>query len=309
MPAPIRGRSPRVAILGARWGRTHVGTFRAAGCEVIAIVGADPARSREVAAVEGVFGSSLGDVGSADVVVVATPVESHARLVEAFADKHVLCEKPLAGAASLDPRAEVAARSHVWVNYAMPFLATAREVARLVRAGRIGPPARARVRVWTRIPGGAAEPDLREHMDVAVHPLAFLRTLVGPMVRRSEPAAGATATLEAGACAVHLELGARERPGITVALGLEGAVGSVALEGSWEPGRTWSWGPALLDGAPVTSTEARDDGDVWYDANCRAVARFVDVVRGQATAADATGDGLLDGATALELERGVADLF
>ena len=309
MPAPIRDRSPRVAILGARWGRTHVGTFRAAGCEVIAIVGADPARSREVAAAEGVFGSILEDVASADVVVVATPVDTHARLVEAFADKHLLCEKPFAGAASLDPRAEVAARPHVWTNYAMPFLATAREVARLVRAGRIGPPERARVRVWTRIPGGGPEPDRREHMDVAVHPLAFLRTLVGPLVRRSEPVAGATATLDAGACAVHLGLGARERPGITVAVALEGAGGSIGLEGSWEPGRTWAWGPVLVDGAAVPSTEARDDGDVWYDANCRAVARFVDVIRGHATAAGAREDGLLDAATALELERGVADLF
>jgi predicted dehydrogenase len=44
----------RIGIVGTWWGRMHVGGFRRAGAEVVAICGRDPERTRRVAAQEGI---------------------------------------------------------------------------------------------------------------------------------------------------------------------------------------------------------------------------------------------------------------
>ena len=82
---------------------THLPALRAAGFDVRALVGRDPAKTKKRAiqfAVPHAFTSvtdafALSDV---DVVVVATPPFSHCEIVlEAIsAGKHVLCEKPFA---------------------------------------------------------------------------------------------------------------------------------------------------------------------------------------------------------------------
>ena len=82
---------------------THVRALRAAGFEVHALVGRDPARTARRAAAVGVphaltsFVEALALPG-VDAVTIATPPLTHAALVlDALrAGKHVLCEKPFA---------------------------------------------------------------------------------------------------------------------------------------------------------------------------------------------------------------------
>jgi hypothetical protein len=140
----------RVGILGTRWGRTHVGTFRAAGCEIWALVGQDPARSREVARAEGVPHAELSALEDADIVVIATPAETHAELVARWAHKVSWCEKPL--------MAEPTDR--LWVNYAFPFLPAVQHLR--------GEPERIEVRVE------AGEGDGWALREVAVHPMSWV---------------------------------------------------------------------------------------------------------------------------------------
>jgi predicted dehydrogenase len=91
-------------VLGTGIGcQTHVHALRGAGFDVVALVGRDAARTSARAARVGIPGAftSLTDAlarTDADVVVVATPPNTHVELVlEAVAaGKHVVCEKPFA---------------------------------------------------------------------------------------------------------------------------------------------------------------------------------------------------------------------
>jgi predicted dehydrogenase len=90
----------RVGVIGTKWGLMHVGAFRAAGAEVVALCGQHLAPTREVAAREGIALATtqvreLCEV--VDVVVVASPDALHREHVEAAVDagRAVLCEKPL----------------------------------------------------------------------------------------------------------------------------------------------------------------------------------------------------------------------
>jgi predicted dehydrogenase len=91
-------------VVGTGFGvLTHLRALRAAGFEVTALVGRDPAKTAERAALVGVphACASLAEALALDgteVVAVATPPHTHGPLVlEAVAaGRHVLCEKPFA---------------------------------------------------------------------------------------------------------------------------------------------------------------------------------------------------------------------
>jgi len=91
----------RVGVIGTRWGLVHVGAFRAAGAEVVALCGQDADATRELARAERIpLGTADVDalIAAVDVVVIASPDVHHRAHVEraAAAGRAVLCEKPLA---------------------------------------------------------------------------------------------------------------------------------------------------------------------------------------------------------------------
>src|SRR4051794_41106175 len=91
-----------VAVVGTGFGcLTHARALRAAGFEVEALVGRDPAKTAERAARFEIphASVSLADVlerDGIDAVTIATPPHSHGPIAHAAiaAGKHVLCEKP-----------------------------------------------------------------------------------------------------------------------------------------------------------------------------------------------------------------------
>ncbi len=91
----------RVGVIGTNWGRMHIGAFRGAGAEVVALCGRDREKTRRVAAEEHIAVATTSPdelIEKVDLVVVASPDREHFWHVGAAtgAGKHVLCEKPIA---------------------------------------------------------------------------------------------------------------------------------------------------------------------------------------------------------------------
>jgi predicted dehydrogenase len=142
---------PGVVIVGTGFGCiTHLRALRAAGFEVVALVGRDPAKTRARADRFDVpYG--LTDLGDAlarpgvDAVAVATPPFTHSAItLDAIAaGKHVLCEKPFARNAAeaqlMLEAADAAGVVHV-LGTEFRWATGQASMARVVRAGTIGAP-------------------------------------------------------------------------------------------------------------------------------------------------------------------------
>jgi predicted dehydrogenase len=94
----------RAIVVGTSFGlRVHIPALRAAGFDVVALVGTDPDRTRRRAERAGIpiavtsLEQALADT-DAQVVTIATPPDTHHRLTLAAiaAGRHVICEKPMA---------------------------------------------------------------------------------------------------------------------------------------------------------------------------------------------------------------------
>jgi predicted dehydrogenase len=142
--------SLRVAVVGTGFGsRVHVPALRAAGFDVIALVGQDRDRTARRAARLDVHQSCSGiDEALAldlDAVTIATPPDTHAPLVLAAlrAGVHVLCEKPFAidtaRAEQMCAAAHSTGRTGL-VAHEFRFAPDRALVARLLADGAIGAP-------------------------------------------------------------------------------------------------------------------------------------------------------------------------
>ena len=140
---------PGAAVVGTGFGaRVHVPALRAAGFDVVAIVGRDPERTSRRAARLDVPDASTdlaATLARSDVaaVTVATPPAAHAAVTVAAAraGKHVLCEKPFAldreEAAAMLRAADEAGVVHL-VGHEFRFAPERAVIGRAIAEGRLG---------------------------------------------------------------------------------------------------------------------------------------------------------------------------
>lgn len=143
--------NPPALVVGTGFGcRIHVPALRAAGFEVVGLVGTDPERTKQRAAANGVpqvftdLDQAIRKTGAV-AVTIATPPHTHAALtLTAIAHGcHVICEKPMASnideARAMLQAAERAGITHLMGNQFRwaPERAT---IARALTDGLIGEP-------------------------------------------------------------------------------------------------------------------------------------------------------------------------
>ena len=141
----------RAVVVGTSFGgRVHVPALRAAGFEVVGLVGSDEQRTADRASAFDIaeHGTSITDVverASADVITVSTPPEAHhPSVMEAVGTgRHVLAEKPFAlSVAEAEEMVAAAESSGVTAMVAFEFRWQPAEalIARSLRRGDIGVP-------------------------------------------------------------------------------------------------------------------------------------------------------------------------
>lgn len=201
--------------------------------------------------------------GALDAVVVATPTNTHLRLVQgaASAGLHVFCEKPLA-LGEKDARSAASACEEAGVKLVVghvvryfPAYARMRE---LVKSGEVGAPAMAKCRRMSSPPGSARAWYASEEIsgglltDMGVHDFDWLLWCLGPALRVSASVA------RRGVAQVAMAVLAHEG----------GAVSSVEL--SWaDP--TGFWTAAEVSGP---------GGLLRYDSRISATFRLDNFARG-----------------------------
>ena len=100
----VRGEVVGAVVVGTGFGiLTHARALRAAGIDVVGLVGRDREKTAQRAAAAGIphATTSLDEalaLPGVDAVTVATPPHTHAKIVlaAAAAGKHIVCEKPFA---------------------------------------------------------------------------------------------------------------------------------------------------------------------------------------------------------------------
>ncbi|MBK5288755.1 MAG: Gfo/Idh/MocA family oxidoreductase [Acidimicrobiia bacterium] len=158
---------PRAAVVGTGFGcRVHVPALRAAGFDVVALVGTDAARTERRAARVGVPTAVTrldAVLDAVDAVTIATPPETHKLLALAAlrAGKHVICEKPFT-LGSTEARDLVAAAERAAVTaligHEFRWAPDRAVVARAIAEGHIGEPLVATLVQYVSL---VADPDVR----------------------------------------------------------------------------------------------------------------------------------------------------
>src|SRR4051812_24493987 len=151
IPTRATSRMPGAAVVGTGFGaRVHVPALRAAGFDVVALVGRDAARTGRRAERLEVPNActSLADafaLPGVDAVTIAAPPAAHAALaIEACdAGRHVICEKPFAlDAAEAEAMLAAATRAGVTalVGHEFRWAPDRALAARAIADGMIGEP-------------------------------------------------------------------------------------------------------------------------------------------------------------------------
>ena len=179
---------PGAIVIGTGFGtRVHVPALRAAGFDVVALVGRDPERTErraERAGIEQSF-TTVDDALATtsvefDVVTIATPPATHEPIAVAAlqSGRHVVCEKPFAcntGEATRMVDAARASGAIALVGHEFRWATERAVVARAIAAGAIGEP-----RIPRRaLPTGGSTPNRAAGGAVRPAPMSSTRSASG----------------------------------------------------------------------------------------------------------------------------------
>ncbi|WP_051326458.1 Gfo/Idh/MocA family oxidoreductase [Aliagarivorans taiwanensis] len=289
------------AIIGSNWGLTYLRPLRERGIQPKLLVGQDPTQLAVIAKREGFSGYSTDvvDALDCDLVIVASPADSHSAILSQLDGPSLICEKPLLGTRS--PQHSLPAHAdQLWVNYAFPQLQTAQLAAQ--HLGELGTVSKVKLRSAVNLP---LQFTLEQWiLETSSHPLAWLLHQFGEprLLKRRSYARQLELQFACGDTQLELSFSLSGFEGIYHHLELVGSNGSMQFSGYYYPGQAWQYRPVILNGRPVNQGEY-SDSDCWLDANNRNVQLMIDQFEGRLSRVQARRQGLFDVERALWLDK------
>ncbi|MCZ7542268.1 MAG: inositol 2-dehydrogenase [Anaerolineae bacterium] len=221
----------RVGIIGAgRIGQVHAENlaYRIPEAEVVAIADIDERAAAACAARFGVPAATdnphaILDNPAIDAVLICSPTETHAMLMEAAAaaNKHIFCEKPIAlNLAAIDHALAAVEEAGVklQIGFNRRFDPNFRHVREMVAAGKIGEPHI--LRITSRDPAPPPVSYIKASggifLDMTIHDFDMARYLIGSEVAevfaaggvRVDPAIGEAGDIDTALVTLRFENGA-----------------------------------------------------------------------------------------------------
>ncbi len=271
-------------------------------------------------------GTSLGWLISAcrpDVIVVATPTDTHAQLVKeaAGAGCHVFCEKPLGRTAAQAVETLTACQEagvKLSVGHVVRYFPAYARIGEMVKAGQIGSPGLAKCQRVSGPPGATREwygdPGRSGGLllDMGVHDFDWLRWCLGPVQRvsavvsRSDLGQAAMVVLAHASGAISvIELSWMDPNGFATSVEVSGSNGLVrhdSRRSSTYLTEFWPGAAAVEVAVPVQVNTSADDP--YREEVADALSWFGGGPEPRSTGLDAVAAVALAEAAQLSVERG-----
>lgn len=295
----------KAGVIGSNWGRVHVTGLRRAGCEVEAMMAHDAELVARIAAEEGIpcHDTTLAVLDDCELVAIATPTGSHLEYLELLQQRAVLCEKPLGLTLANQDRFDALTGERLFVSYPFPFLDTAQELTRRVRAGELGELTRITLVVGVNLP--FEKHPVEWFLEDVVHPFSLLYTLFGDFEWRGVQFGqgnNLSVQMSCGGALVDILLCAWPNEGLHFDLTLVGSREAYQLRGGFRPARSWWMEPLMVDGVATGPAEPATE-QIWLRANHRVADAVVRQLQGRLAPEAARALGVFDLARARAMEK------
>jgi dTDP-4-dehydrorhamnose reductase len=287
------------AIIGSNWGLIHLNPLRSYGVQVETLFDLDLSiaqkKSKELSIPTGT--NQLENVEGPDIVVIATPAQTHVDLINRFQNSFIICEKPLIGWQG-DSKPLPRVNNRIWVNYAFPHLEDMRSIQAILADEDIQ---EIRLNSSVNLP---LQFSLEQwFLETASHPLSgLLNTLGEPkVISRNFLKTKIQITLIASRTPIHIEFEMGGREGIFHEMKLIAKDKVWLLPAQYEPGQNWKFGPITLNDEHYSNHE-ETKSDPWLDANAQSIQQLLNVYTQRLTTQQAKELGSFDVEKSLWIE-------
>ncbi|AWB65818.1 hypothetical protein C2869_04900 [Saccharobesus litoralis] len=301
----------KVGLIGSNWGRIHIGTFAKNDLDIAVLVGKNLQKCQKIAKLENIplASTDLHALDDADLLIIASPADTHLDIIQHFPQKAIWCEKPVSLSSVDSDAIDFQSFARCYVNYAFPHLRSVQQCTDIIRSGQLGRVKSIIMKSSFDLPGEKAFKDW--FTDIVVHPFAYISHLFGAfdlkMAYQMPDHNHITAVFTTERVQLDISFYRSHEPSMLYDITFVGEKGDLQLKGGYRPYSNWFFDPVKLNGIPQNSGEFSTEEDIWLQANTEAVRLYLATIRGQITTKEAKAAGLFNLERAVAMEKALID--
>ncbi len=302
----------KIGLVGTNWGRIYITALEKLGLKVDLLVGRNLKKTQEVAKQHNIPQASdqIKTLQRVDLIIVASPADTHLEIINAFPNKAIWCEKPVSLKPVNKDDVDFSALSNCYVNYAFPHLQSVQLVTSLIRKGEIGRVQSVIMKSGFNLPG---EKNFKDWFtDIIVHPFAYLSHLFGKfdlnMAYQMPNHNHISAIFSTQHVQMDISFYRSHEQSMLYDITLVGENGDIHLKGGYKPYSQWFFDPVTLNGVPQNAGEYSNEEDIWKQANIEALSWYLNLLNKKVTIQESKMAGLFDLKRAIEMEEAILNL-